>query len=271
MLVDDHTRPNVHTKIILPKLLEKLRSIGVRKQDIRILISTGTHRPSTQGEIREAILGEEIYEEYENLTLIHDCDENNRKIGESDEGTPIIIDERLLESSFVIPVTDSRYHYFAGISGTVKQIIPGNAGRETVRKNHTKMFHPEKGFKDEVMPGSTENNPVISEIKEMVRKVAEEVDIFCIDCILDEEEFVHLSAGDLFACHEEAKRILPKISEVKVEELGDMVIVSAGSLGINLYQAGKAFHAGWHAVKKDSQSWIIVLASCKDNYGKTLF
>lgn len=271
ILVDDHTRPNVHTKIILPKLFKKLHGIGIQNRDIRILVSSGTHRPPSLKEVKEEVLGKEIYKNHKDRVLIHDCDENNRKIGESKEGTPILIDERLLNSAVIIPVTDSEYHYFAGVAGTIKELIPGNAGRETIRKNHPKMFHLEKGFKEGVAPGSTERNPVITEIKDMARKVAEEVNIFCIDCIMNEGEIASLSAGDIITCHEEAKRILPKLSEVKVNELGDLVIVSAGSLGVNLYQAGKAFHAGWHAVKKNKESWIIVLASCKDGFGKEAF
>lgn len=271
ILVDDHTRSNIHTKVILPKLFNKLHDIGIRDEDIKILVSSGTHRPPTLKEVQKEVLGQKIYKKHKDQILIHDCDENNRKIGESTKGTPILIDERLLNSSVVIPVTDSEYHYFAGVAGTIKELIPGNAGRETIRKNHPKMFHSEKGFKEGVAPGSTKGNPVITEIKEMARQVAKKVNIFCIDCIMDEGKIAALSAGDIIACHEKAKEILPKLSEVKVDELGDLVIVSAGSLGVNLYQAGKAFHAGWHAVKKNKKSWIIVLASCKDGYGKEAF
>lgn len=271
ILVDDHTRLNVHTKIILPKLVKKLRQNGVQEKNIKILVSSGTHRPPSLEEVREEVLGKTIYKNHKDRIFIHDCDENNRKIGESSRGTPILIDERLLNSSVVIPVTDSEYHYFAGVAGTIKELIPGNAGRETIRKNHPKMFHLEKGFKEGVAPGSTEGNPVITEIKEMAGKVAEEVNIFCIDCIMDEGEIASLSAGNIIACHEEAKKILPKLSEVEVDELADLVIVSAGSLGVNLYQTGKAFHAGGHAVKKNKESWILVLASCKDGFGKEAF
>lgn len=268
ILMDDHTRPNIHTKLILPKLMNKLKDLGAKKRDIKILISTGTHRPSTQEEVRNEILGEKLYDEYQDHVLIHDCDKNNSNIGETDAGTPILVDERLLESSIVIPLTDSEFHYFAGVAGTIKEFIPGNAGRKTVQWNHVKMFNPQKGFKEGVRPGATKNNPVIKEIKQMVKKISKRVSIFCIDCIMEKGEPVQLSAGDIFTCHEKAKQVLSKLSEVKVDELADLVIVSAGSLGINLYQAGKAFHAGWHAVKKNKKSWIIVLASCKDDWGK---
>lgn len=271
IMVDDHTRPNVHTKLVLPFLTKKLRNIGVKEEDMQILISSGTHRPPKPEEIQENILGEKLYTEHKDRLLVHNCEKNNHKIGKSKAGTPILIDERLLDSCIAIPLTDSEYHYFAGVAGTVKEFIPGNAGRETVQKNHVKMFHPEKGYKETIMAGNTEGNPVISEIKEMVRKVTEVVDVFCIDCIRDGSNLVQISAGDLFACHEAAKETLAKISQVRVKELADLVIVSAGSLGLNLYQAGKAFHAGWHAVKKNGKSWIVVLASCKHGYEKKPF
>lgn len=270
-LVDDHTRSNIHTKIILPKVIERLSDLGVRHADMQILISTGTHRASTQAEIENHILGKNLYSIFKDQIVVHDCQNNNQKIGISKEGTPILIDERILDSSIVIPLTDSNYHYFAGIAGTVKEFVPGNAGDVTVRYNHTKMFDLESGFKENVRLGNTEGNPVHSEIKEIVKTVSKYVDIFCIDCILQNDKIVNIAAGDIFACHEEAKKNLPKVSETYVEELGDLVIVSAKAQGIDLYQAGKAFHAGWRAVKKNKHSWIIVLATCRDKWGKDPF
>lgn len=270
-LVDDHTRSNIHTKIILPRIIKRLSDLGVHHADIQILISTGTHRAPTQPEIKNHILGKDLYATYKDQIVIHDSQNNTQKIGESQEGTPILIDEHLLDSSIVIPLTDSNYHYFAGIAGTVKEFIPGNAGDITVRYNHTKMFDLESGFKENVRLGNTDGNPVHSEIKEMVRTVASYVDIFCIDCIVQNDKIVNIAAGDIFACHEQAKKILPKASETYVDELGDLVIVSAKAQGIDLYQAGKAFHAGWRAIKKNKRSWIIVLASCRDKWGKDPF
>ncbi|MHA1815880.1 MAG: lactate racemase domain-containing protein, partial [Candidatus Heimdallarchaeaceae archaeon] len=37
--VDDQTRPNIHTRIVLPLLIEKVLSLGVKKEDIRVLIA----------------------------------------------------------------------------------------------------------------------------------------------------------------------------------------------------------------------------------------
>ena len=38
-IVDDNTRPNTHTRLLLPILTERLFTLGVTKEDIRIIIA----------------------------------------------------------------------------------------------------------------------------------------------------------------------------------------------------------------------------------------
>ena len=47
ILVDDYTRATP-VPLILPHLLERLRSRQVRNEDITLLVSTGTHRPCSE-------------------------------------------------------------------------------------------------------------------------------------------------------------------------------------------------------------------------------
>ncbi len=71
LIADDNTRPNRHTKILYPLLLPYLIDIcGVEKEDLGILIASGTHRPPSETEIRDRILGEEIFQEYKNQILV---------------------------------------------------------------------------------------------------------------------------------------------------------------------------------------------------------
>ncbi|MHA2235576.1 MAG: lactate racemase domain-containing protein, partial [Candidatus Thorarchaeota archaeon] len=145
-MVDDKTRPNIHTKKLLPIVANRLMSIGVRKQDIGIIISSGSHVPASPQEVEDRILGQELYSEWGTNVLTHDCDSGNTHVGETSRGTPILIDQQVLDSSLLIPLSDSEYHYFAGQAGTVKLFCPGVAGRETIRVNHPRMFDLEKGF-----------------------------------------------------------------------------------------------------------------------------
>ncbi|MGQ4912873.1 MAG: lactate racemase domain-containing protein [Candidatus Thorarchaeota archaeon] len=266
-MVDDKTRPNIHTKALLPLVVEHLQRAGVKKEDIGIIIASGSHVPASPEEVEERILGPDLYAVWKDQILTHDCDSGNLRVGTSTMGTPILIDQQALDSCLLIPLSDSEYHYFAGQAGTVKLFCPGVAGRETIRINHPRMFDLEKGFVDGCRLGNCNGNPVIEDMIEIAEIMKERIPIFCVDCIVHHGEIVYLQAGDIVECHKAAAEPLRELRVVEVDEPGDMVFVSVGELGVNLYQAGKGVHAAWNAVRHDRKGWIVLLAPCEDGIG----
>lgn len=274
ILVDDATRPNKHTKILLPMLLEKLFDYGVKKDDVRIMVASGSHSPPSVELLEIKILGPEIYREWKNNVLIHKQAENCKNLGTSSYGTPIWVNIDALESGLIIALTDSEYHYFAGVAGTVKSFFPGCAGKETIARNHPQMFDPIHGFKPECRLGNTKGNPVIQDMIEMAKMTKKMVPVFCIDAVMDNEDnIVILNAGDINSLHELVLEELKPLRIVKVDKPADLVIVSTGALSINLYQGGKGFHAGWNAVKEGGD--VLLFAHCplgvgSQNYQDTM-
>jgi nickel-dependent lactate racemase len=267
LIADDNTRPNRHTRMLFPILFEYLiEECGVKKDDLGILIASGTHRPPTEQEIKERILGEGICEKYCDHILIHNDQENLADLGISSRETPIRINQDALDACLLIPVTDSEYHYFAGVAGTVKQLFPGIAGRLTINTNHSRMFDKETGFKDVCRLGNTEGNPVISDMKEMATIVKEQTPVFCIDAIMDHGKITAINAGDIISLHNLANELLYKRRVIEVERGADLVIISMGKIGINLYQSGKGIHAAWNAAKKPGGT-VLLLAPCQDGVG----
>ena len=267
LIADDNTRPNRHTRILYPLLLPYLIDIcGVKKEDLGILIASGTHRPPSETEIRDRILGDEVFEEYKDQILIHNDKNNLADLGVSSRNTPITINQDALNACILIPVTDSEYHYFAGVAGTVKQLFPGLAGRVTINTNHTQMFDKVTGFKAVCRLGNTIDNPVISDMKEMATIIQEHTPVFCIDAIMDHGQITRLNAGNIIALHDLANELLYHRRVVNVEEAADLVIVTMGGVGINLYQAGKGTHAAWNAAKKPGGT-VLLLAPCQDGVG----
>ena len=108
------------------------------------------------------------------------------------------------------------------------------------------MFDKEFGFKPVCRLGNTAGNPVISDMKEMAEKVQEHTAVFCIDAIMDHGEITSLNAGNIISLHNLANELLYTRRVISVEEPADLVIVSMGKLGINLFQAGKGIHAAWN-------------------------
>lgn len=269
LLLDDNTRPNEHTKILLPLLLPRLLDYGITKEDIHILFASGTHRAPTPTE-QKIILGTNIWTEYQERLLVHDCDKDCTDLGiQSSMGTPIIINEHVMTADLVIPITDSELHYFAGVAGTIKELIPGVAARRTANRNHVRLFDKKLGFKTACRLGNVDRNPVITDIKEMVSEITKKVPLFGIDAIfgLHSGKIVYLNAGDLIKLHEAAARRIVAMRTVEINSPADIVIVSAKQLGINLYQTGKAIHTAWNAVKRGGKGKIIILAACRDGVG----
>ncbi|MFW9887027.1 MAG: hypothetical protein ACFFER_02520, partial [Candidatus Thorarchaeota archaeon] len=66
-----------------------------------------------------------------------------------------------------------------------------------------------------------------------------------------------------------ASEPLRKLRVVETDDPGDIVFVSVGELGLNLYQAGKGIHAAWNAVRHDMKGWIVLLAPCQEGIGST--
>jgi nickel-dependent lactate racemase len=269
ILVDDNTRPNIHSRKLLPLLFPKLIEMGVAEKDLKILIASGTHRPPTDDEIKDKILGPAIWEKYQEHVITHDCNENVEQIGTSSRETPIFLNKRALEAALIIALTDSEYHYFAGVAGTVKQLCPGIAGRKTISRNHPKMFDKEKGFKPACRLGNTEENPVIEDMIEIAELIKKDHPIFCIDAIINNKEIVFLKAGDIISLHKLARENLKPLRVLRVEEEGDLVIMSPGDLALNLYQAGKGIHAAWNAAKKGGR--ILLVARAQDGVGNDAY
>ncbi len=270
-MVDDKTRPNIHTRKLLPLVTDRLMSIGVRKEDIGIIISSGSHVPASSQEVEDRILGPELYEIWGKNVLTHDCDSGNTLVGETSRGTPILIDQQVLDSCLLIPLSDSEYHYFAGQAGTVKVFCPGVAGRETIRVNHPRMFDLEKGFNEGCRLGNCEGNPVIEDMIEITSIMKEKLPIFCVDTIVHHGEIVYVQAGDIIECHKSASAPLRTLRVVDVDEPADLAFVSVGKLGVNLYQAGKGIHAAWNALRHDRKGWIVLLAPCEDGIGSAAY
>jgi len=256
-VVTDHTR-RTPTREILPLIWERISS-RVRREDVTLLVGTGTHRSPTEEEL-EGMLGE-IRQEFR--VRIHDCDDGLVEVGKSSRGTPIFINRLVAEADRVVTIGHIGMHYFAGYSGGRKNILPGVAGRETIETNHAQFTDPRcEGC---ICVG----NPISEEMSEVARLIG--VD-FIVDVVLDAQGRVaKVVVGDVEEAHAVGRAFWDTLFQVKVSEQADLVIVSAGGhpKDIDLYQAHKALYNAAKAVKKGGM--ILLLAACPDGIGHEVF
>lgn len=256
-VVTDHTR-STPTREILPLIWERISS-RVRRNDVTIIIATGTHRSPTDTEL-EAMLGN-LRREFR--VAIHDCDRNHVEIGRSARGTPILIDRLVAEADRVVTLGHIGMHYYAGYSGGRKNILPGAAGRETIEVNHAQLTDPH-------CEGCVyQENPISEEMSEAAKLVG--VD-FIVDCVFDAHGRVaKVVVGDIEEAHAVGRAFWDSLFQVEVQEQADLVIVSAGGhpKDIDLYQAYKALYNAGKAVKEGGM--ILLVAACPDGIGNDLF
>jgi len=258
VVVSDVTRP-CPTRRILPHVMRLLKTAGIDRDNIRILIATGMHRGHSPAE-RRRLLG--TYTASISQVADHRVD-SVQHVGTTRRGTEVSVNPLLLDADFALAIGNVDVHYFAGYTGGYKAVIPGLAARETIEKNHSLMMFPN------AEPGVIESNPVREDLEEAGQFTPLR---YIVNVVQDEaNRTVAAFAGDPIAAHRAAAKIVDHFLKVSVKEPADIVVASAGGYprDINLYQAHKAIENASHGVKTGGT--IILVAECREGFGNSTF
>ncbi|MHC1579319.1 MAG: nickel-dependent lactate racemase family protein [Candidatus Alkanophagales archaeon] len=266
IVVDDHTRATP-TELMLDAIMEELKlNAGVRTTDVRVLVACGTHEPPAEGELRR-ILGKyyDLYRDGELEVELHDCDDAERlvRLGETSRGTPVLINRSYVDAGLRILTGDITLHYYAGFGGGRKSIIPGIAGRESIRRNHALLVD------ERAATANLEGNPVHLDMCEFASFAPPH---FTLNVVADADgALVDAYAGELNAVFERGVAAARKIFERHVGGGFDALIVSAGGFpkDRNLYQASKAIEHCYRAIKPGGK--LILVARCDEGVGDEHF
>jgi len=261
VLIDsDHTRP-VPSKILVPQVLAELRE-GSPNADITILISTGTHRDTTQEELLLKF-GPEIMAKEK--IVVHNADTSETVyLGKLPSGGNIIVNKMAVDADLLVAVGFIEPHFFAGFSGGRKSLMPGVANRETVVYNHNAEFiaHPK------ARTGILSGNPIHNDTLYAARTAG--LRFICNVVINSDKEVIHCVSGDLDLAHRAGCEFLASKCQVKGVD-ADIVISTNGGypLDQNIYQAVKGMTAAEATVKKGGV--IIMMAKSGDGHGGEAF
>jgi nickel-dependent lactate racemase len=238
MVVSDITRP-CPTRTILPFIMRSLKASGVPRDNVRILIGTGTHRGHTPAEKR-TLLGS--YASSIPQVVDHSMD-SVQYVGTTKRGTKVSVNPLLLDADFALAIGNVDVHYFAGYTGGYKGVVPALAGKETIERNHSLMTLPN------AEPAVVESNPVREDL----------------------EEAGQMTGLRYVAAQRASIKTVDDLVKVPVKESADIVVASAGGYprDINLYQAHKAIENASHAVKNGGT--IILVAECREGFGNGTF
>jgi nickel-dependent lactate racemase len=249
---------------ILPPLLQLLECAGIRKENITLLVGTGTHRPSTREE-KEAMFGKEVVEQY---TIIdHECENPAMlvDIGRTKSGTEILINKIFYGADVKIATALVESHFMAGASGGRKAVCPALVSKKTIEKFHSAQTLDSPLAANLVLEG----NPCHEESLEIALKAG--VD-FIINTVLNRRlELLGVFSGDLRQAHAKAVQLLKSVVAIPLEREYDVVLTHGGYVGINHYQNAKAAVGAMPVVKPGG---VIILAACErddDPVGPTTY
>ncbi len=200
LVVSDITRKDGKAEL-LPWLQAYLSRAGVGPERVDVMLARGTHRAASDAELSEA-LGAETARRH--AVYQHDCDRDLRDLGVTSRGTPVLLNRRLWDYDLLVVVSGVVHHYFAGFGGGCKMIVPGVAGRSTIRRSHALVFQDESqggGRRPGVEPGRLTGNAVHEDFAEASRRLDRPV--FLIDSVRGSRagRFAGFWAGDLFKAH----------------------------------------------------------------------
>jgi nickel-dependent lactate racemase len=257
IITSDHTRP-MPSIITMPILLSIIRNANPCA-DIRILLATGMHRPTTAEEMAEKF-GLEIVQNETLLNHIASKDEDMVYKGILPSGGELWLNNHVDWADLILSEGFIEPHFFAGFSGGRKSILPGIASHKTVLYNHN------AGFIDD--PHSVQGNLEGNLLHRDMCFAAKAANLsFILNVRLDNEKrIVAAYAGDPSMAHEAGCReCLAKSCVDKVE--GDIVVTSNGGypLDQNIYQAVKGMSTGAACVK--SGGVIIMASECQNGHG----
>ncbi len=273
IVVDDATRPCVHQRRLLPPLLQWLGTHGVQQDRIAIIVATATHRAPRDDEYTH-ILGRDVWSTWRSQVFAHDDQRDLARLGTMPDGAPVELNGRAARSQVILGLSDLDYHYFAGVTGGPKQLVPGIAGRALTTADHLRMFGP-LGFAAGCDMGLLNGNPVYEYKREAVRIVlaamrAQGALVYGVMAVLDpRQRFVALRGGDVIEVHRRVRSVLDRTFVARLRQRADIAIVSARHLGLNVYQAGKAINTAARAVRPGGR--IACLAPCSDGFGNSEF
>ena len=255
--VSDITRPVPYKgeKGVLIPLLRRLEASGVQRQNIILIVGTGTHRPSTPNEKAE-MFGESVIREYH--ILDHDCENSGclTYLGKTKKRTDVYVNSSFFSADVRIVTGLVESHFMAGVSGGRKAVCPALVDRRTIEKFHGPGFLESPRADNLILDG----NPCHEEALDVARTVG--VD-FAVNVTLDRDmRMTGVFAGHLEESHLKACGFMKAYTAIPLDRDNDIVLTHGGYSGRNHYQTAKAGCSALPAVKTGGT--LIIAADNRD-------
>ncbi|UQZ90677.1 lactate racemization operon protein LarA [Deltaproteobacteria bacterium Smac51] len=257
IITSDHTRP-VPSRLTLPPMLAEVRRASP-EADITILIAVGSHRATTDEEMREKFGPELVATE---RIVNHDPGDESAliSVGRLPSGGELSLNRLAVEADLLLADGFIEPHQFAGFSGGRKSVLPGVAALKSVLASHNAEFtvHPK------ARPGVLDGNPFQEDMLQAARlaRLA-----FILNVTLSPDKRVTAAfAGEPDLAHRAGCRFVAEECSVKAAP-APIVVTSNGGypLDQNIYQATKSMMAADLTCAPGGV--IVAVNECRDGHG----
>ncbi len=263
VVISDITRP-VPNKLILPPILDTLLATGMAREDILILIATGSHRPN-RGKELVALVGEEIARGFPTVNHVGSRQTDMVWVGDIAGDVPAYVNRAYVDADLKILTGFIEPHLWAGYSGGRKSILPGISGLETLKYMHgpEMIAHPRTVY------GALEGNPFHEAGLAVMAAAGAD---FIVNVTLDsEKQTTGVFAGHPVEAHLAGCRFLaPFCVKTLTAPLDFVVTTNAGApLDCSLYQTVKGIASVAGVVREGGT--ILSASACFEGVGSEQF
>lgn len=250
IIVEDLSRP-APVPTILPYILDELKAGGIDESSILIVMAIGCHRQLTRPDIIRK-LGPDVVKSID--VIGSEPDDHLVDLGKTSYGTPIYVNEYVMECDLKIGLGGIYPHAQFAFGGGAKIILPGVTGLETTRHNH-------KELKTGGHVGNLENEQRL-DAEEVARKVG--LDVIVNIVINNRREAAGLFVGDVVKAHRKGAEFAREAYATPIRKDANIVIANAYPLDVSLQHAGKG---SWPLKSVKDGGIKIITSAATEGYG----
>ncbi|MFC1718412.1 lactate racemase domain-containing protein [Candidatus Poribacteria bacterium] len=222
IIVDDLSRPTP-AHLVIPNIIDELEEGGIKEESIVFVMGGGSHRPLTDAELAQKI-GQAAASKYK-IYRHNVFSKTLEDLGEMEDGTPVHINEIVVNSDLKIAVGGIIPHSSFGFGGGGKMVVPGGAGYDTIAHNHGKYKGRERGSIEKQIEGKDKRENA----EDVARYIG--LDAIVNMALTHRREIAGLFVGDMMEAHHEGKIFAKDIYNTVIPEedveATDIVFINA--------------------------------------------
>jgi nickel-dependent lactate racemase len=271
LIIPDSTRLWARGDVFVPEIVKTLFDLGVPRENLRIIIATGTHADMTKDQF-SALAGTFCAQQVEILNAANQNQDRLVYIGETYKKTPVFITKEAAEADHIIIFGGVLHHLIAGFGGGRKYIMPGIAGYDTIQKNHSLAIRKDGTPHPLARQAKLWGNPVNEDINDAATLFLQgKTCTYVAVAAGGTGDIFYADAGPLHETFMKGCKKLDEVCSIPVPKKGDFVIFSTGGHRADgqLYQSTKALFNAVHIVKEGGN--ILFVAGCAEGVGNETF